>query len=73
MSKIIYATPFNASDKQATGPSTDSGFTSIDAVVAIMGDPDIYRSKRMAIYGPGEERVVFSTFVFYVDGGGNTG
>lgn len=69
----IFATPFKASDKQTTGPSTDSGFASIDAVVAIMGDPDIYRSKRMAVYGPGEERVVFSTFVFCVDGVGNTG
>lgn len=69
----IYATPFNASDKQATGPSTDSGFASIDAVVTLMGEPDVYRSKRMAIYGPGEDRVVFSTFVFCVDGVGNKG
>lgn len=69
----IYATPFNASDKQATGPSTDSGFTSIDDVVTLMGEPDVYRSKRMVIYGPGDERVAFSNFIFCVDGGGNTG
>ena len=73
MSKVIYVTPFKNSTKQCSGPSTDSGFDSLDTVVATMGVPDVPRSKRMLIYGPGEDRVVFSDFIFCIDGGGITG
>lgn len=69
----IYATPFKNSTKQCSGPSTDAGFESLDDVVAAMGEPDVKRSKRMAIYGPGEDRVVFSDFIFCIDGDGITG
>ena len=62
--KIIYATPFKASTKETTGPSTDSGFESLDAVVKSMGSEYVSRGKRMVIYGPGEDRVVFSDFKF---------
>lgn len=71
--KIIYATPFRASDKQTTGPSTDSGFESLDDVVTAMGEDYIKRGKRMVIYGPGEDRVVFSDFIFRIDDSGTTG
>lgn len=69
----IYATPFKNSTKQCSGPSTDAGFESLDDVVAAMGEPDVKRSKRMAIYGPGEDRVVFSDFIFCIDDSGITG
>lgn len=49
----IYATPFKASSKETTGPSTDSDFQSLDDVVAAMGEP-LKRYKRMVIYGPGD-------------------
>ncbi len=68
----IYATPFKNSTKQCSGPSTDAGFESLDDVVAAMGEP-LHRYKRMAIYGPGEDRVVFSDFIFSIDGGVTTG
>lgn len=71
--KIIYATPFRASDKQTTSPSTDSGFESLDDVVTAMGSEYVSRGKRMVIYGPGEDRVVFSDFIFRIDEGGTTG
>lgn len=67
----IYATPFKASTKETTGPSTDAGFASLDDVVTAMGEPE-HRYKRMVIYGPGEDRVVFSDFIFCIDESGNT-
>lgn len=69
--KTIYATPFKASTKETTGPSTDSGFASLDDVVTAMGGP-LFQYKRMVIYGPGEDRVVFSDFIFCIDESGNT-
>jgi hypothetical protein len=64
---MIYATPFRASDKQPTGRSEPSGFASIAEAVAMMGPPDVYESATMAIYGPGEARVVFSALQFQID------
>lgn len=69
----IYVTPFKNSTKRCSGPSTDSGFASLDDVVTAMGEPDVKRSKKMLIYGPGEDRVVFSGFIFCIDGDGSTG
>lgn len=69
----IYATPFKNSTKQCSGPSTDSGFASLDDVAAAMGEPDVRRSKRVLIYGPGEDRVAFSDFIFCIDEAVNTG
>ena len=70
---MIYVTPFKNSTKQCSGPSTDSGFDSLDTVAATMGAPDVPASKRMLIYGAGEDRVVFSNFIFSIDGGVTTG
>jgi hypothetical protein len=70
---MIYATPFRASDKQPAGCSQPSGFDSIAEVVDAMGPPDIYYSGRMAIYGPGEDRVIFSAVVFQIDEPGTSG
>jgi len=61
----IYATPFRASDKQCTGPSADSGFTDIVAVVAIMGPPISQPTERYAIYGDDENRAIFSRDVIF--------
>lgn len=69
----IYATPFRASDKKPTGPSVDSGFEDLDSVVLALGEPDIKWSKRMLIYGPGEDRIAFSEIIFCIDGDGITG
>ena len=69
----IYATPFKAGTKETTGPSTDSGFQSLDDVVTAMGEDYVRRGKRMVIYGPGEDRVVFSDFIFRIDEDGTTG
>ena len=64
---IIYATPFRASDKQATGPSVNLPFKSIDEVIQMMGPDHIYCNKRMVVYGPDEDRVVYSDFIFCID------
>lgn len=67
----IYATPFRNSDKQTTGPSTDAGFAHGRDHIVETGEPE-HRYKRMVIYGPGEDRVVFSDFIFCIDESGNT-
>lgn len=59
----IYATPFTDSNKTATARSRDSGFESLDQVVAMMGQP-VKLSPRVAIYGEGEERIAYSDFAF---------
>ena len=65
----IYCTPFRGSDKQTTGPSTASGFETLDQVVEAMGPPAVaYRA--MVIYGEGDDRVVFSRVLFCIDGAG---
>ena len=69
----IYATPFNAHTKECSGPSANSGFINLEDVTAVMGEPDVKRSKRMLIYGPGEDRVVFSDYIFCIDDTGITG
>ena len=61
---MIYATPFRESDKQILGPSTDSGMTSLDQVVDMMGGGYVRLTKRMVIYGPGDNSIVFSDFRF---------
>lgn len=63
----IYSTPFTNSNKQTTGPSTPQPFSSLDQIVAAMGPQPNYRGVRALIYGEGENRVVFSDFVFRVD------
>jgi len=63
----IYATPFKHSDKQTTGPSTDSQFPTLAAVVDAMGPGHSCRTPRMVIYGGAEDKVVFSNFAFCID------
>lgn len=46
----IYSTPFDSDTKQPTGPSTDSGFGSIDEAVAILGDNYLSRGVRSVTY-----------------------
>lgn len=66
---MILVTPFNADNKQCTGPSVNSGFQSIDNVVAAMGDGHVIRRNRLVVYGDAVNRVVFSdNIVFHVDG-----
>ena len=65
----IYATPFTASNLQCTGHSTDSGFESIDQVVELLGPDYITRTPRLVVYGPGDDRIVYSKdLTFSIDG-----
>lgn len=59
----IYVTPFTDEPRGCTGPSTDSGFESLDAVAEAMGEPFI-RRRAMLIYGEGNDRVIFSKVKF---------
>jgi len=68
----IYVTPFNGTTKETTGPSTDSGFETLEAVVEAMGPPAV-TYKAMVIYGEGEDRVVFSKIIFRIDEPGTKG
>ncbi len=65
--KPILSTPFNGQTLKTTGPSADSGFTSLDDVVAAMGNDYISRTFRLVIYGDDINRVVFSDLTFGVD------
>lgn len=67
----IYATPFTDEPRECTGPSTDSGFQSLDEVVEVMGPDYVTRSRAMVIYGPGNDRVVFSRIIFRIDDDGS--
>jgi len=64
---MIYVTSFKNSNKQCTGTSTDSGFSTLDDVVSAIGPPEVPRSKKTLIYGQGEDRVIFSCFTWHVD------
>lgn len=68
---IIYTTPFKASTLQPTAPSTDSGFTSINQVVELMGPDHVSKRDRVVIYGGDEDRVAFSDFPFLIDDDNN--
>ncbi len=75
--KTIYATPFTNSNKAATGPSTDSGFESVNQVVEMIGAP-VATSKRTLVYGESEDRIIYSDFVVCngvraIDGPATTG
>lgn len=69
----IYSTPFNNETRLCTGPSVDSGFTDFKQLVSVMGDPDIWDGKYLAIYGTGKDRVLFSNIKFCIDGVDNIG
>jgi len=51
----IYVTPFKASTKETTGPSTDSGFENLEAVAAVMGEAGV-SIDRMRQYGHDAEQ-----------------
>lgn len=61
--KTIYCTPFDDETKQSTGPSTDSGFTSIAEVLESMGCEFLSCSDRAVVY-PG---LMFSDYVLRVE------
>jgi len=58
----IYATPFNPETREPTGYSTDSGFSTLDQVVAAMGPP-LERTEALVVY-PGA--VLFSRLPFWL-------
>jgi len=63
----IYATPYNPTTKETTGPSKDSGFESLDQVADMMGPPT-HRSPRWLAYVTGDDQAIaYSEFVFCID------
>ncbi len=56
----IYVTPFKRSTLECTGHSTDSGFDSLDQVVELMGIDYQTKTPRLVVYGPGDDRIVYS-------------
>lgn len=72
---MIYATQFDTTTKQATGPSEPAGFDSIDQVRDLMGPPST-DGKRIVIY----DNVAFTEYVIalparvgYIDTKSNKG
>ena len=65
----IYATPFRASDNKTTGPSTDSGFNSLEDVADAMPYGPNKKTKRILTYGADgtEDLVAFSDFIFITE------
>lgn len=58
---MIYSTNY---DDDHVGASVDSGLTSIDQAIALMGDGYLSRGKPWVVYGTrGGDRVIFSNFV----------
>ena len=55
----IYATPFDPQTKQATGPSSESGFDMIAEVVEAMGGDFLTCSDRAVVY----DDLMFSDYV----------
>ncbi len=59
----IYATPFDQVNRECSGPSTDSGFKSIEAVIEALGGDYVTANPMYVIYGDKFNRVVFSNNV----------
>lgn len=57
---MIYLTPYNPTTREAVADSADSGFSSLDEVVLLMGEPKA-RGPRWMTYPDG---VAFSDFPF---------
>ena len=64
---MIYITPFKTQTREATGPSTDSGFASLDDVVTAMGPDHVKRTGALLVYGDASDRVLFSRTPFCID------
>ena len=64
----IYATPYDRTAGQATGPSQDSGFSSLKEVRDLLGTPAV--TYDAMLFYPG---VVYSRVALRIDRTGNTG
>ena len=67
----IYATPYDEATSTPTGPSADSGFTSINQVIDTMGSEYERGNNRVVVYGRGKDQVIFSDFILHVDPAGS--
>lgn len=55
---MIYMAEYHGDEP--VGPRTDSGFATLDDVVAMMGEPRV-RARRYVVYGDGRDhKVIFS-------------
>lgn len=65
---MIYATPYNPTTKQTTGPSTDSGLESLDQVVEFMGPPTSRSPRWLAYIAADDQATAYSEFPFRLEG-----
>lgn len=56
----VWVTPFSLSPLQTTAPSQPAGVSSLDEVVAVMGEHYVKRTRHLIIYHVGDEGVLFS-------------
>ena len=63
---MIYATSYNPDTLRCTGPSTDSGFSSLDEVPLLLGEPDMGHPRMLTYVAAG---VAYSDFVLHIDTG----
>lgn len=63
---MIFSTPYDPATLHCTGPSTDSGFSTLDEVPMLLGEPDM-RHPRMLTYAAAG--VAYSDFVLHIDTG----
>ena len=64
----IYTTEYKESTKE-TEPSIDSGFESLDQVVAAFGAENCNTEHpKIILFGDGEDRIAYSNFIFRIDG-----
>ena len=64
---MIYATPFNNTTKQATGPSTPLHVLTLDEAAAIFPDKPVSRTKNTLIYEQtGDTRLCVSWIRFKI-------
>lgn len=61
---VIYATPYNPATLRCTGPSTDSGFSSLDEVPMLLGEPATTH-RHMVTYP--ESGVAYTDFPLNID------
>lgn len=64
---VIYATGYTVDPLQWTSPSTDSGFSSLDEAVSLMGDGYWKRTAGWVVYRSGNRATMFSRAPMFID------
>lgn len=61
---MIYATNYDPATLRCTGHSTDSGFSSLDEVPMLLGEPDMRHPRMLTYVAAG---VAYSDFVLHLE------